>query len=69
MLEKYNEIWDKVSKVIKWGFDSEPVYKEKYLKTKVKSYKGKVNKSFHKYKMPKESSDCICLSVVLIYCF
>ena len=26
LLEKYNEIWDKVSKVIKKGFDSEPVY-------------------------------------------
>ena len=26
LLEKYNEIWDKVSKVIKKGFHSEPVY-------------------------------------------
>ena len=26
LLEKYNEIWDKVSKVIKKGFDSEAVY-------------------------------------------
>ena len=34
LLEKYNEIWDKVSKVIKKGFDSEPVYNDKYIKTK-----------------------------------
>ena len=33
LLEKYNEIWDKVSKVIKKEFDSEPVYNKKYLKT------------------------------------
>ena len=38
LLEKYNEIWDKVSNTIKKGFDSEPVYNEKYLRTKVKSY-------------------------------
>ena len=30
LLEKYNEIWDKVSKVIKKGFDSNPVYNDKY---------------------------------------
>ena len=44
MLEKYNEIWDRISNTIKKGFDSEPVYNEKYLKTKVKSYKGKIRK-------------------------
>ena len=32
LLEKYNEIWKKVSNSIKTGFDSEPVYNEKYLK-------------------------------------
>ena len=41
MLEKYNEIWDKVSKVIKKGFDSEPVYNGEYIETKIKSYEGK----------------------------
>ena len=27
--------------VIKNGFDSQPVYKDKYLKTKINSYEGK----------------------------
>ena len=44
VLEKYNEICKKVSKVIKRGFDNESVYKDKYLKTKIKSYK-----SHHKF--------------------
>ena len=30
-------LWDKVTKVIKKGFDSEPLYNNKYLKTKIKS--------------------------------
>ena len=36
LLEKYNEIWKKVSNIIKNEFDSKPVYNEKYLKTKIK---------------------------------
>ena len=66
LLEKYNEIWEKVSKSIKKEFDSEPLYNEKYLKTKIKAYKGKINTNFHNNKIPKEDSQCICLSVILI---
>ena len=66
LLGKYNEIWEKVSNSIKKGFDSEPVYKEKYLKTKVKSFEGKTNTNFHNDKIPKEGPQCIWLSVILI---
>ena len=48
-------------------FDSEPVFKtEKYLKIKTKSYDGKTNTNFHDYSVPKEGSNCVCLSVPLI---
>ena len=66
LLEKYNEIWEKVSKSIKKEFDSDPVYEGKYLKTKIKSYKGKINANFHNNKIPKEDSQFIFLSVTLI---
>ena len=46
LLEKQIEIWDKVSKFIEKGFDSEPEYNEKYLKTKIKFYEGKSNTNF-----------------------
>ena len=59
LLEKY-EIWDKVSKVIKSGFDIAPVYNNKYLKTKIKSYEGKINTNCCDDKVPK------CQSVILI---
>ena len=65
-LEKYNEIWDTFSHSIKKGFDSEPVYNEKYLKTKTKPYEGRINTNFHSDKIPKVGSQCICLSVILI---
>ena len=60
-----NEIWNRFNNKIKKRFDSEPVYNEKYIKTKIKSYEGKITK-FHGKKVPKEGSQCICLSVILI---
>ena len=41
LTKKYNEIWDKVSEIIEKGFDSEPVYHEKCLKTKTYLVKEK----------------------------
>ena len=66
LLEKYNEIWEKVKNSIKKEFDCEPVYNEKYLKAKIKFYNGKINTNFHNNKIPKEGSQCIYLSVYLI---
>ena len=43
LLEKYNEIWEKVKNSIKKELHSEPVYNEKYQKTKIKPYNGKIN--------------------------
>ena len=43
LLEKYNEIWEKVKKSTKKEFDSEPVYNETCLKAKVNSYNGKIS--------------------------
>ena len=54
--EKNSVIWEKVNNSIKKGFDSEPVYNQKYLKAKIKSYNGKMNTNFHNNKIPKESS-------------
>ena len=54
LLEKYKEIWEKFSNSIKKRFDSKPLYNEKYLETKIKSYKGKINANFHNNKIPKE---------------
>ena len=63
LLEKYNEIWEKVKSSIKKEFDSEPVYNEKYPKAKIKPYNRKISRSCHNKKIPKEGSQFICLSV------
>ena len=57
-LKKYNEVWEKVSNIIKKEFGSKPAYNKTHHKTKMKFYKGKIN--------TKESSQCIYISVILI---
>ena len=66
LLKQHNKIWKNVKNTIYKEFDSDPVYNKKYLKTKMKSYNGKINTNFHNNKIPKEGSQCICLSVILI---
>ena len=58
-------LWNlkKVSNIIKKEFDCKPVYNERYLKTKLKSYNGKINPNFHNNTIQKEPSQCICLSL------
>ena len=41
---------------------------KKSLKTKIKSYDGKINTNLHDDKLLKKGSYCICLSVI-IFCF
>ena len=66
LLKKYNKIWEKVKNSLKKEFDSEPVYNETYLKAKIKSYNGKINANFYNNKIPKEGSQFIFSSVILI---
>ena len=62
-LKTYNEIWVKVKNNIKKKFDSEPLYNEKYLKAKIKSYNRKINTNLHNNK---RRFSFICWSVILI---
>ena len=66
LLEKYNESWEKVKNNLIKEFDSEPVYNKKYLKAKMKYYNGKISTKFHDNKIPREGSQFICLSLILI---
>ena len=66
LLEKYNEIWKKVSNIIKKEFESKAVYNEEYIKTKIKFYNGKITTNFHNNKIPKGGSLRVCLSGTFI---
>ena len=49
-------------------FDSEPFYgdNDKYIKTKIKMYKDRVNKNLQGKKVPKENASYKCLSLIML---
>ena len=51
--------------ILKKEFDSEPVYNNKFLKTKIKSY-GDEATDFHNKGMSKAGSNHTCLAVITI---
>ena len=68
LLKKYTEIWEKISSLMNKEFDRKPVYgdSDKYLKTKIKLYKDKVNTNFQGKKRPKENTSYKCLSLIML---
>ena len=67
-LKSYNEIWEKVKKLIKINFESKPVYcdDDKCIKTKIKLYASSKITKFHNKKMSKEKAPCKCLSIIML---
>ena len=46
VLDKYNEICDKIKKILNIKFHSMPVYDEKYIKAKVRKFNGVIKSKF-----------------------
>ena len=63
LLGIYNTIWGRVNTNIKKEFDSESVYYEMFLKTKIKCYGDEVT-DFHDKEIPKVHSNHTCLAVI-----
>ena len=58
ILKKYTKKWKGVSSLMNIEFDSELVCGDngKYIKSKIKLYRDKVNRNFQGNKIPKENS-------------
>ena len=64
--DKYNKIWDVIKDKPGIKFHSEPVYKYKYLKTKVKEFDGVIKTNFLGKGMPKEYMYYTCIACITI---
>ena len=62
VLNKYNKIWDKIKDSFGKRLDSEPVYNDKYIKTKISLY----SINFYDTKMLIENKRYFCLFVILL---
>ena len=54
MLKEYFKIWEKISNLVGIEFDSDLVYGDKYIKTKIRTCEDKVNTNFQIEKVPKK---------------
>ena len=61
VLDKYNEIWDKIEETQNIKFHSMAVYDEKYIKAKVREFNGAIKRNFLGNKIPKKA--CITLAL------
>ena len=65
-IQKYNKIWDHIRNLLKKGFNSEPVYNDKCIRTKIKNYNNKIYANFHDFEIPKDNEYCTCSSLILL---
>ena len=71
LLKTYTKIWERVSSLMNIKFDSETVDgdNDKYIKTRIKTYGGKVNTNFQDKNLPKENASLKmhqCLSLIML---
>ena len=50
---KYTEIWNKIKKSLNTRFHSQPIYDDKYIKTKLKTFSSMINTLFSENEIPK----------------
>ena len=66
VLDKYNEIWNKIKKAVNIKFHSIPVYDEKYIKPKVGEFNGVIKTNLLGDEIPKENVHYTCIACITI---
>ena len=60
------KIWNKIKKILHTRFHSQPIYNDKYIKTKVKTFSGVINTLFSDNKIPKGENHNICIAAICV---
>ena len=63
---KYTEIWNKIKNSLNSKFYSQPIYDDKYIKTKVKTFSSMINTPFWGNEIPKEINHYNCITAICI---
>ena len=63
---KHSEIWNKIKKLLGVKHHSQPIYDDKYINTKVKTFNSMVNTLFSGNEIPKERHHFICIAAIYI---
>ena len=70
ILEKYSEIWNKIKSLIRKELNSEQVYNDKNIKTKINIYNDNVYTNFQHNKILRDNEYCafICNVIRFYFC-
>ena len=63
---KYTEIWNKIKNSLNTRFHSQPIYDDKYIESKVKTFSSVINTFFSENEIPKERNHYICVAAICI---
>ena len=63
---KHTENWNKIKGSLNSKFYSQPIYDDKYIKTKVKAFSSMINTLFSGNEISKERNHYICIAVICI---
>ena len=65
-MEKYENISDVIKNKLGIKFHSQPIYENKYLKTKVREFDGRIKTKFLGNNIPKENTYYTCIACITI---
>ena len=68
VLDKYNEIWDRIKNTLNIKFQSIAVYDEQYIKAKVRAFNDEIKLIFLSDEVPKENEHYTCIACITIHC-
>ena len=63
---KYEEIWNVIKHKLNIKFHSQPIYENKYLKAKVREFKGNIKTNFLDNSLLKENTYYFCIACITV---
>ena len=63
---EYEDIWNVIKNKLNIKFHSQPIYENKYLKTKVREFDGNIKTNFLGNGLPKENMYYTCIACITI---
>ena len=66
--EKYADIWNVIKNKLNIKFHSQPIFENKYLKTKVREFEGSIKTNFLGNNIPKENTYYTCIACITVDC-
>ena len=67
LLEKYKAVWTKTEDLENIKLNALPVYDDRYIKTKIKTYGDKVYNGFRDLNVSEDDTECESFTVISIY--